>query len=103
MTLTAGRPASIDDCASVDAAGRVGASQRRCFVDLSRTPAGIGAALLATALLTDPVSAAPGDTPSTRDFGNGPERNEIAALDTTTAGSLSTNTLFAEEPTAAWT
>jgi hypothetical protein len=72
-------------------------------VDLSRTLAGVGAALLATALFANPVSAAPGDAPSTRDFGNGPERNEIAALDGAVVGALSTNMLFGEAPASAWT
>ncbi|MEU8658767.1 M14 family zinc carboxypeptidase [Actinoplanes philippinensis] len=104
-------------------------------MDLSRTLAGAGAALLATALLANPVSAAPGgipasttprnnlvsaargatplsgapgDNPSTRDFGNGPERNEIAALgnsavDSAALGASSASTLFAEEPASAWT
>jgi hypothetical protein len=72
-------------------------------VDLSRTLAGVGAALLATALFANPVSAAPGDAPSTRDFGNGPERNEIAALDGAVVGALSTNMLFGEVTASAWT
>ncbi|MDI6097161.1 M14 family zinc carboxypeptidase [Actinoplanes sp. NEAU-A12] len=81
-------------------------------MDLSRTLAGIGAALLASALLTvpltNPAAADPGDSPSTRDFGNGPERNEIAAI-----GALSTPAPFsastpppaltAAEPAKAWT
>ncbi|WP_430788940.1 M14 family zinc carboxypeptidase [Actinoplanes sp. G11-F43] len=56
-------------------------------MDLSRTLAGFGAALLVTALIADPVTAAapggtPSDrTPSTRDFGNGADRNEIAAIE----------------------
>jgi hypothetical protein len=70
-------------------------------VDLSRTLAGFGTALLTAALLAEPAAAAPGGpaaapggpavapggaaaatggTPSSRDFGNGPERNETAAL-----------------------
>jgi hypothetical protein len=71
-------------------------------VDLSRTLAGIGAALLATALLANPATAAPGDTPSTRDFGNGPERNEIAALDSAAVSSLPARTLLAGEPASRW-
>jgi hypothetical protein len=71
-------------------------------VDLSRTLAGVGAALLATALLANPASAAPGDTPSTRDFGNGPERNEIAAIDSSAIDALSTRVLSAERPAAGW-
>ncbi|GGN41151.1 hypothetical protein FHR83_002920 [Actinoplanes campanulatus] len=69
-------------------------------MDLSRTLTGFGAALLATALLANPATGAPGDTPSTRDFGNGPERNEIAAVDS--AAALSAQTLLAEEPASAW-
>ncbi len=68
-------------------------------MDLSRTLAGVGATLLATALLATPATAAPGDTPSTRDFGNGPERNEIAA----TVGAPPATMLLAEEPAPAWT
>ncbi|MFC7528330.1 M14 family zinc carboxypeptidase [Actinoplanes sp. GCM10030250] len=64
-------------------------------MDLSRTLAGLGTALLATALLTGPAHAAPNHaapagsgpaaTPSTRDFGNGAERNDIAAVASGTA------------------
>ncbi|MBW6434369.1 peptidase M28 [Actinoplanes hulinensis] len=69
-------------------------------MDLSRTLTGFGAALLATALLANPATGAPDDTPSTRDFGNGPERNEIAAVDS--AAGRSARTLLAEEPASAW-
>ncbi|WP_045744202.1 M14 family zinc carboxypeptidase [Actinoplanes rectilineatus] len=54
-------------------------------MDLSRTLAGIGAGLLAAAaLIGAPVAAAPTDPggPSSREFGNGPERNDVAALAT---------------------
>ncbi|MEU4162382.1 M14 family zinc carboxypeptidase [Actinoplanes sp. NPDC026670] len=89
-------------------------------MDLSRTLAGIGAALLATALLANPVSAVPGGDPAaapsgggpapvpgggqtTRDFGNGPERNEIAALDDAAISALSARALTADTPATAWT
>lgn len=49
-------------------------------MDSSRTHAGIGAALLVTALFAGPAAGAPGHEPSTRDFGNGAERNQIAAV-----------------------
>ncbi|MEU4420773.1 M14 family zinc carboxypeptidase [Actinoplanes sp. NPDC024001] len=54
-------------------------------MDLSRTLTGLGAALLTAALLTNPAAAAPDAVsndrvPSTRDFGNGPDRNETAAV-----------------------
>ncbi|BBH71471.1 hypothetical protein ACTI_81560 [Actinoplanes sp. OR16] len=59
-------------------------------MDLSRTLAGFGTALLTATLLATPApaGAAPGDSPSSRDFGNGPERNEIAALETFAARTL---------------
>ncbi|GAA0481974.1 hypothetical protein Ade02nite_57650 [Paractinoplanes deccanensis] len=66
-------------------------------MDLSRLAAGIGAALLIT------VSAVParagdrdGDRPSTREFGNGPERNEVAAPDSAAAR------ILAAEAGTAW-
>ncbi|MEU4218597.1 M14 family zinc carboxypeptidase [Actinoplanes sp. NPDC026623] len=52
-------------------------------MDLSRILTGLGAALLAAALAPNPAPAPPAGSapgvPSTRDFGNGPERNEVAA------------------------
>ncbi|AGZ43883.1 M14 family zinc carboxypeptidase [Actinoplanes friuliensis] len=50
-------------------------------MEKSRILAGLGAVLLTTSLVAPPASAAPGDPgmPSTRDFGNGPERNQVAA------------------------
>jgi hypothetical protein len=72
-------------------------------VDLSRTLTGIGAALLATALLANPAAGAPGDTsPSTRDFGNGSERNETAAVDEALISAFSTRTLDAPATAQAW-
>ncbi|MEU4562780.1 M14 family zinc carboxypeptidase [Actinoplanes sp. NPDC023936] len=62
-------------------------------MELSRTLAGFGTALLTAALLADPAAAAaPGDPnkgQASRDFGNGPERNEVAALESASARSLS--------------
>ena len=73
-------------------------------MDLSRTLAGLGASLLATALLANPAAAAPGGTaPSTRDFGNGAERNEVAAVDSATVSVLSTRSLAPEQPASTWT
>lgn len=78
-------------------------------MDLSRTLTGLGAALLAAALTSNPAPAAPaGPTPaapgapasgapSTRDFGNGPERNEVAA----TAPAASAEAARAAPPGAA--
>ncbi|HWS36735.1 MAG TPA: M14 family zinc carboxypeptidase [Actinoplanes sp.] len=68
-------------------------------MDPSRTLAGIGAAVLVTALLTGPAAAHPGDGPSTRDFGNGAERNEIAAV----GSALSARAPAPTEPAPAWT
>lgn len=52
-------------------------------MDSSRALTGFCAALLAVGLGSGPASAAPADppprAPSTRDFGNGPDRNEVAA------------------------
>ncbi|GLY97627.1 M14 family zinc carboxypeptidase [Actinoplanes sp. NBRC 103695] len=48
-------------------------------MDLKRTLTGFAAALLTMGLLGNPVQAAPDDDNSTRDFGNGPERNGVAA------------------------
>ncbi|XVV16887.1 M14 family zinc carboxypeptidase [Actinoplanes sp. CA-131856] len=63
-------------------------------MDLSRLAAGFGAALLITAF---PVPAHADDRASTREFGNGPERNEVAATDSAAARILS-----AAAPGAAW-
>ncbi|MEU4619305.1 M14 family zinc carboxypeptidase [Actinoplanes sp. NPDC023801] len=72
-------------------------------MDLSRTLTGIGAALLATALLANPAAGAPGDTPpSTRDFGNGPERNETAAVDEASTGAFSARTLDVPPAASTW-
>ncbi|MEU4692617.1 M14 family zinc carboxypeptidase [Actinoplanes sp. NPDC023714] len=70
-------------------------------MDLSRTLAGLGSALLTAALIVSPgpATAAPADTPSTRDFGNGPERNEVAALES--AGVLA-RTLAAGDAHERW-
>lgn len=52
-------------------------------MELSRPLTGFCAVLLAAGLLANPATAAPAPSPaaapSTRDFGNGPERNEVAA------------------------
>ncbi|MBB2944377.1 hypothetical protein FB565_004106 [Actinoplanes lutulentus] len=69
-------------------------------MDLSRTLAGLGTALLTAALLAEPAAAAPGDSPSSRDFGNGAERNEVAALDSFSALS---RTLGAASVESRWT
>ncbi|MFF5083720.1 M14 family zinc carboxypeptidase [Actinoplanes sp. NPDC000266] len=63
-------------------------------MDLSRLAAGFGAALLITAF---PVPAHADDRGSTREFGNGPERNEVAATDSAAARILS-----APAPDVAW-
>ncbi|SNY71498.1 M14 family zinc carboxypeptidase [Paractinoplanes atraurantiacus] len=63
-------------------------------MDLSRLAAGFGAALLITAF---PVPAHADDRASTREFGNGPERNEVAATDSAAA-----RILAAVAPEAAW-
>ncbi|MFC6568309.1 M14 family zinc carboxypeptidase [Actinoplanes utahensis] len=68
-----------------------------------RTLAGLGTALLAAAVLANPAAAAPADTPSTRDFGNGAERNEVAAVDNAAVSALSTRSLPAEQPASTWT
>ncbi|SDT48587.1 M14 family zinc carboxypeptidase [Actinoplanes derwentensis] len=65
----------------------------------SRTLAGFGAALLVTALIADPATGAPGENPSTRDFGNGAERNEIAAVES----ALAARFLPGAAPAATWT
>ena len=59
-------------------------------MDLKRTFTGFAAALLMTGLLGNPALAAPDDNPSTRDFGNGPERNSVAAELPPTGQSAST-------------
>ncbi|MET0415062.1 MAG: M14 family zinc carboxypeptidase, partial [Actinoplanes sp.] len=50
-------------------------------MDVPRTLAGFCAALLTAGLLASPAAADPSNSPnSTREFGNGPERSETAAL-----------------------
>ncbi|MEV6300039.1 M14 family zinc carboxypeptidase [Actinoplanes sp. NPDC051861] len=71
-------------------------------MDLSRTLAGLGTALLATALLTGPAGAAPAGDPSTRDFGNGPERHETAAVETASLLSASRLSADAATGTSRW-
>ncbi|MEU8821408.1 M14 family zinc carboxypeptidase [Actinoplanes sp. NPDC048796] len=69
-------------------------------MDLSRLAAGFGAALLITASAVPAHASAPAradDRGSTREFGNGPERNEVAAADSAAARILS-----AAVPGAAW-
>jgi hypothetical protein len=48
-------------------------------VDFSRTLAGVCAALLTAGLISGPATAGPGDPHATREFGNGPERSDVAA------------------------
>jgi hypothetical protein len=64
-----------------------------------KLPGIAAAALLAAGLIATPGSAAPGnaDTPTTREFGNGPERNEIAATIPEAAGA---STLLATPATS---
>jgi hypothetical protein len=52
---------------------------REVLVNLFRTVTGLSAGLLAAGLLTAPASADPPRPASTREFGNGPERHELAA------------------------
>jgi hypothetical protein len=71
-------------------------------VDAFRPLTGLCAVLLAAGLLANPATAAPAEpsprTGPTREFGNGPERNEIAA----TAPEATATTLTAE-PEQRWT
>jgi hypothetical protein len=78
-------------------------------VDSSRSFAGFCAVLLAAGLLSSPASAAPAPAPapgpgasSTRDFGNGAERNEVAATVPETAAAAAFRDLGAA-PTTRWT
>jgi hypothetical protein len=73
-------------------------------VDSSRALTGLCAVLLAVGLGSNPVSAAPADpaprTPATRDFGNGPERNEVAATATEAGANAAT---LGAAPDQRWT
>jgi hypothetical protein len=73
-------------------------------VDSSRALTGLCAVLLAVGLGSNPVSAAPADpaprTPATRDFGNGPERNEVAATATEAGATAAT---LGAAPDQRWT
>ncbi|MEU7906900.1 M14 family zinc carboxypeptidase [Actinoplanes sp. NPDC049118] len=76
-------------------------------MDLSRTLTGFGAVLLAAALVSNPASAAPADpppgAPSTRDFGNGPERNEIAATAPEASAESARSAPLGAPPDSRWT
>jgi hypothetical protein len=76
-------------------------------VDSSRALTGLCAVLLAVGLGSNPVSAAPAApadpaprTPATRDFGNGPERNEVAATATEAGANAAT---LGAAPDQRWT
>ena len=63
-------------------------------MDSSRALTGFCVVLLAVGLGVQPAAAAPADpaprTPSTRDFGNGPDRNEVAATAPESAAAAAT-------------
>ncbi|MET8150455.1 M14 family zinc carboxypeptidase [Actinoplanes sp. NPDC049668] len=76
-------------------------------MDSPRTLAGLSALLLATALVPNPASAVPAEPApaahSTRDFGNGAERNEVAATTAEASAAAARSAPLGAPPDSRWT